>query len=118
MNEADADSKVHDLAEALSALGKELLCPIWYDIGIEFDLVCVCWKILFVCLVIILFASRELEVFIRDRNCLEIYLFKKAICPICKKRQTKRVFAVSESLVTIITNYRTLAYPSALSVCT
>ena len=29
MNEADADSKVHDLAEALSALGKELLCPIW-----------------------------------------------------------------------------------------
>ena len=29
MNEAETDSKVHDLAEAISALGKELLCPIW-----------------------------------------------------------------------------------------
>ena len=104
MNEADADSKVHDLAEALSALGKELLCPIWYDIGIEFDLVCVCWKILFVCLVIILFASRELEVFIRDRNCLEIYLFKKAICPICKNHNAINALLIGKIKNDILSN--------------
>ncbi|KAK8798095.1 hypothetical protein WA171_005620 [Blastocystis sp. BT1] len=96
MNEADADSKVHDLAEALSALGKELLCPI--------------------CLCLLEDPVRLSCNHSFCKNCLEIYLFKKAICPICKKRQTKRVFAVSESLVTIITNYRTLASPSALSL--
>ena len=39
MNEAKTDTRVHELAEAISALGKELLCPIWYEEGIGCDVV-------------------------------------------------------------------------------
>lgn len=52
-----------------------------------------------------------------SRECLEIYLIKKAFCPICKKPQTKRVFDVSNSLLTVVTNYRKLASSNDFSVC-